>query len=46
MNMALGVVDWADAEQAVILIAQLLDEYDLKGYIGVAVVGMKCVKPL
>jgi hypothetical protein len=41
-NMAAGVIDWKNAEMAVRIVAELLDRYDVSGYVGVAVVGIVC----
>lgn len=41
-NLSVGVVDWSVAHQAVQLMADLLRQYDLAGYIGIAVTGIGC----
>ncbi len=43
-NMAVGVVHWSNADEAVNIVAGLLEEYDLSGFIGVAVRGYGCAE--
>lgn len=42
---SVGVVHWRDAQEAVNVVAQLLETYDLKGGVGVAVRGIGCAYP-
>ena len=41
-NMSVGVVSWTNAEGAVNVIAELLEKYDLSGFVGVSVTGIDC----
>lgn len=43
-NMAIGVVHWKDAQLAVERLAAMLNSYDLKGFVGVAVKGYSSVE--
>lgn len=45
IRSAIGVVRWQDAEQAVMLVAKILVDYDLQGGVGVAVRGIGCDSP-
>lgn len=45
-NVSIGVLDWAEADRAVEVMAGLLETYDLAGYVGVAVRGIDCGVPL
>lgn len=42
---SMGVVRWEDAEQAVQVVAKVLEDYNLKGGVGVAVRGIDCAYP-
>lgn len=44
LNESVGVVGWEDADAAVQLVAELLERYAVKGYVGVMVVGIRCVE--
>jgi hypothetical protein len=45
-NMSVEVLDWKDAATAVQVVSDLLEQYDLRGTVGVAVVGVRCFVPL
>jgi len=41
-NMATGVHDWKDVDRLVAKIAELMDRYDLSGYVGASVYAIPC----
>lgn len=43
-NMATGVHDWKDVDRLVAKIAELMERYDLSGYIGASVYTIECVE--
>lgn len=43
-NMSVGVTHWRNADDAVNIVAGLLEEYDLQGVVGVAVRGVGCME--
>lgn len=44
-NMSIGVVSWKDADAAVQKASEVLVKYDLRGHMGIAVVGIDCATP-
>lgn len=43
-NMSVGVIDWRNADDAVDMVAGLLEDYNLRGVVGVAVRGVDCME--